>query len=197
MDHFNIGIILDIVFSEDYPNSVPKIELVPTLNVEKENILDLEQQIIQEAENNIGMSMIFILAGLIKEWLDNNNIDPESLLVEESSEEEPEEEEKVFEGTPVTAEAFLAWRKKFIEETKPFKKSEKQTTTKLTGRQLFESDITLYSSDSKLMEEGEETSDISVASLKPKLEEVAAQVDWSLFADNEEIIDVEEEEDEE
>ncbi|KAN0027253.1 hypothetical protein ACTFIU_009943 [Dictyostelium citrinum] len=189
-----VGIILDIIFSVDYPNSVPKIDLIPHLGLEKEDILELQGKVIQEAENNVGMSMIFILGGLIKEWLDENNIDPDlEEEIEESSSSEAEEEERAFEGTPVTEEAFLAWRKKFIEETKPFKK-EKQLN-KLTGRQLFEQDTSLNASDSKLMEEGEEVSNITVASIKPKLEEVAAQVDWSLFAD-EEIKDVDYEEDE-
>ncbi|KAK5575212.1 hypothetical protein RB653_010468 [Dictyostelium firmibasis] len=189
-----IGIILDIIFSVDYPNSVPKIDLIPNLGLEKVDILELQGKVLQEAENNIGMSMIFILAGLIKEWLDENNIDPDlEEEVEESSSEEAEDDDKPFDGIPVTEEAFLIWRKKFIEETKPFKK-EKQLN-KLTGRQLFEQDTSLNASDSKFMEEGEEASNITVASIKPKLEEVAAQVDWSLFAD-EEIKDVDYEEDE-
>ncbi|KAM9971816.1 hypothetical protein ACTFIW_011799 [Dictyostelium discoideum] len=188
-----VAIILDIIFSVDYPNSIPKIDLIPHLGLEKEDILELQGKVIQEAENNIGMSMIFILCGLIKEWVDENNIDPDLEESEESSSSEAEDDERPFEGTPVTEEAFLAWRKRFIEETKPFKK-EKQLN-KLTGRQLFEQDTSLNASDSRLMEEGEEASNITVASIKPKLEEVAAQVDWSLFAD-EEIKDVEYEEEE-
>ncbi|EFA84445.1 hypothetical protein PPL_02477 [Heterostelium album PN500] len=179
----HVGVILDIKFTPEYPNEVPIIELIPTEKLTKDRIKELIQNIDCQAKENIGTSMIFMLAGTIKEWLDNNNTDG-SVEEEEDNEEsiESEEEEPVFEGTPVTVEAFLEWRKKFIAETQPIKK-DLSKQGKITGRKLFEIDSSLILSDSKFMEEGEETSNISVAALKPKLEEVAAQVDWSLFGE--------------
>eukprot|EP01132_Coremiostelium_polycephalum_P007674 gene7674-9442_t len=200
MESFNFGIILDIKFTPDYPNEVPIIELLPQLTLEKDRILDLEKDIIQLANENIGTSMIFILAGTIKDWLDNNNFEPKEEEEEEEPEEtisvnivEEEEENHAFEGTPVTLESFMEWRKKFIAETQPQKKEQKQT--KLTGRQLFEYDSSLIISDSKLMEEGEETSNISASSIKGKVEDVAAQVDWTLFEDDDIPDDIDDDED--
>eukprot|EP01133_Synstelium_polycarpum_P016717 gene16717-19871_t len=142
----------------------------------KQLLFDIKQQAVE----NVGTSMIFILAGTIKEWLDNNNEEP----VEEISEEESsssEEEEHVFEGTPVTVENFNIWRQKFLAEVQPLKATVK--TTKVTGRKLFEIDSSLILSDSKFMAEGEETSNISASSVKAKIEDVAAQVDWALFGE--------------
>jgi len=179
-----VGVILDIKFTPDYPNEVPIIKLTPQLNLTNEQLEEIKELVTTQANENIGTSMIFILTSVIKEWLDNNNQEPKGEESEEEEEEseESEEEEAVFEGTPCTEETFNAWRKKFNEEFRPVKKEIK--STKLTGRQLFEYDATLSISDSKLMEEGEETSNISAASIKPKIEEVAQQVDWSLFADD-------------
>ncbi|EGG19430.1 hypothetical protein DFA_00007 [Cavenderia fasciculata] len=185
-DNF-VGIDLDIKFTPDYPNEAPIIDLIATIGLTKDSIKDLKSDIENLAKENIGTSMIFILAGTIKEWLDNNNIDPNQVIEEEEEEEEeaPQEEEKVFDGTPVTVESFMEWRKKFFAETQPFaKKEQPKHTGKLTGRQLFETDSTLILSDSKFAEEGEEVSSISASTVKPKLEQVAAQVDWALFDDD-------------
>ncbi|GAM23505.1 hypothetical protein SAMD00019534_066800 [Acytostelium subglobosum LB1] len=195
-DDYTVGVILDIKYTADYPNSVPIIELIPTEKLTKDRIEGLISDVNNQATENIGTSMIFILAGTIKEWLDNNNTDLVEQEDDEAEESSSEEEEYVFEGTPVTIDTFKEWRKRFLAEMQPMKKEVAASKlNKLTGRQLFEIDSTLILSDSKFMEEGEETSNISASTVKPKLEDVAAQVDWSLFGNDdlpEDLDDIEE-----
>ncbi|KYQ91102.1 hypothetical protein DLAC_08008 [Tieghemostelium lacteum] len=198
-DNF-VGIILDIKFTTEYPNEIPNIELIPHLKLTKDKIQDLHIDIVKQANENIGTSMIFILAGVIKEWLDQNNVDPDLVEeveeVEESSSEEEEEQERVFDGTPVTVETFNQWKIKFLQETQPIKKE--KITNKLTGRQLFQTDASLSTSDNRFMEEGEESTNFNLSTIKAKIEDIAQQVDWSLFKDEDipEDFDIEEDEEE-
>jgi len=88
-----------------------------------------------------------------------------------------EAEEARTKGTAVTQESFLAWKTKFDKEMAarklaeqeeryrnlPPKEREEQRKmiTRLTGRQLFERDRNLATSDATLVEEGAVSIDIS------------------------------------
>lgn len=65
--------------------------------------------------------------------------------------------QKRFEGTRVTVESFLAWRKQFeIEMGIPAKREkENKDKNKLTGKELFMRDTTLNESDLKFLDDGE------------------------------------------
>merc|ERR1712116_109899 len=94
-----------------------------------------------EAENNLGMVVIFTLVSAANEWL-NNEWDSELKRIEDEAEQkipEAEEAEKnKFHGTPVSIENFLAWKMKFDAEMILLKKPEKEDKDKkLTGRELF------------------------------------------------------------
>lgn len=95
--------------------------------------------------------MVFTLASRAKEWLDETFVNVVRYTESEDERKRLEAEElehKRFVGTLVNTETFLAWRKKFeIEmkeaDAKENKRSE-ENKKKLTGKQLFETDSSLY-----------------------------------------------------
>ncbi|MEE6509142.1 hypothetical protein FKM82_024544 [Ascaphus truei] len=66
----------------------------------------------------------------------------------------------LFHGTPVTIESFLSWKAQFDAELaemrrKRQKEEEQSGKDKLTGKQLFETDHNLDTSDIQFLEEAE------------------------------------------
>eukprot|EP00079_Xenopus_tropicalis_P025189 XP_012818332.1 PREDICTED: RWD domain-containing protein 1 isoform X1 [Xenopus tropicalis] len=107
------------------------------------------------------MVMIFTLVSAVQDKL-NEIVDQIKTRKEEEKvrkEKEAEEAEKVrFHGTPVTIENFLSWKAKFDAEVCEMKKKrqkeeEQSGKNKLTGKQLFETDHNLDTSDIKFLEE--------------------------------------------
>ena len=99
------------------------------------------------------MPVIFTLASDLSEKLsiqsENRQIRQREDL-ERRQREEEEAEHKRFEGTRVTVESFIKWKVKFDAEQNELKKAVKVDEAeqkKLTGRQLFEKDRSLYDSD--------------------------------------------------
>ena len=99
------------------------------------------------------MPVIFTLASHLSEQL---SIQSEKRFIrrreelERKQREEEEAEQKRFEGTRVTVETFIKWKVKFDAERAELTKGMKTEDTepkKLTGRQLFEKDRSLYDSD--------------------------------------------------
>ncbi|XP_008431028.1 RWD domain-containing protein 1 isoform X2 [Poecilia reticulata] len=107
------------------------------------------------------MVMIFTLVTAVQEKL-NEIVDAMKNRREEENlrkEKEAEEAEKVkFQGTVVTIENFLAWKAKFELEMTEFrrkkqKEEEQAGKPRLTGKQLFERDHNLDTSDIQFLEE--------------------------------------------
>lgn len=103
------------------------------------------------------MPVIFTLASTLSEQL---SIQAETRQIrqrenlERKQREEEEAEQKRFEGTRVTVETFIKWKVKFDAEQAELNKSvrvEDTDSKKLTGRQLFEKDRSLYDSDIKFI----------------------------------------------
>lgn len=103
------------------------------------------------------MPVIFTLASHLSEQL---SIQSETRQIrhrenlERKLREEEEAEHKRFEGTRVTVESFIKWKVKFDAERAELMKVTKvedNETKKLTGRQLFEKDRSLYDSDIKFV----------------------------------------------
>lgn len=103
------------------------------------------------------MPVIFTLASHLSEQLSiqsENRITREREYVERKIREEEEAEQKRFEGTRVSVESFIKWKVKFDAEQAELSKVVKVDETepkKLTGRQLFEKDRSLYDSDIKFI----------------------------------------------
>ena len=139
--------------------------------MDDEQLQRLQEVLEKEAENNLGMVVIFTLVSAANEWL-NNEWDSELKRIEDEAErkiiEAEEAEKNKFHGTPVSIENFLAWKEEFDAEMALLKKPEKEDKDKkLTGRELFIVDKSLVDSDLKFLEDGGE----------------AIRVDESLFQD--------------
>ncbi|XP_049804081.1 RWD domain-containing protein 1 [Schistocerca nitens] len=178
---------LKFSYTDKYPDEPPEVEVTETSNLEDVDTDLLTQHILKEAEDNLGTVMIFTLVSSAQEWLNMRWDEVRNAREEAERRKEIEAEEaerKRFEGTRVTVETFLAWKAAFDAEFNLKKKPEKEEkdSKKMTGRELFLSDKSLYESDLKFLEDGGDT----------------IKVDESLFQDMDELdLDDEDELDEE
>jgi hypothetical protein len=103
------------------------------------------------------MPVIFTLASHLSEQLSIQSENRQTRIrenLERKQREEEAVEQKRFEGTRVTVETFINWKVKFDTEQAELTKAVKIDETeskKLTGRQLFEKDRSLYDSDIKFI----------------------------------------------
>ncbi|KAI9302681.1 hypothetical protein BJ944DRAFT_166806, partial [Cunninghamella echinulata] len=179
-DEYERGLSLHITYTPNYPDELPEFEI---------DVIE------GDISKSLGMAMIFTMASLLKEAL-NEMVMGVQRIREEAEEERKRKIEEVenakFHGTQVTIERFLAWKKAFDKEMEALEDQvklarAKELKNKLTGRQLFEQDKSLALSDAKYMEEG----DVSVdASQYEKEQPVAVEEDdkeavWKSFGDDE------------
>ncbi|XP_071777406.1 RWD domain-containing protein 1 [Centroberyx gerrardi] len=152
---------LKFTYVEKYPDEPPLWEIYSQENLEDADSGDILTLLQQQAEENLGMVMIFTLVTAVQEKL-NEIVDQIKNRREEEKrrkEKEAEEAEKVaFQGTVVTIENFLAWKATFeldmAEIRRKRQKEEEQAgKTKLTGKQLFETDHNLDTSDIQFLED--------------------------------------------
>lgn len=104
------------------------------------------------------------------------------------------EEEQRRAGTLVTRELFITWKKSFDTELAAAHTKQKNaelvlTTRRLTGKQLFEQDASLATSDALFMEGDEGVEDDESSDETGEKDDI----DWTLYEDE----DYEEESDEE
>ncbi|KAK2902860.1 hypothetical protein QQF64_010275 [Cirrhinus molitorella] len=157
-----VEVTLKFTYVEKYPDEPPLWEIFSQENLEDSDAEDILALLKQQAEENLGMVMIFTLVTAVQEKL-NEIIDQIKSRREEEKlrkERETEEAEKrAFQGTVVTIENFLSWKAKFEQEmaelkTKRQKEEEQSGKGKLTGKQLFERDHNLDTSDIQFLEDG-------------------------------------------
>ncbi|XP_053452903.1 RWD domain-containing protein 1-like [Nycticebus coucang] len=104
------------------------------------------------------MVMIFTLMTAVQEKI-NEIVDQIKTRGEENKqkEKEAEAEKQLFHGTPVTIEKVLNWKAKFdaelLEIKKKQMKEEQAGKNKLSGKQLFETDHNLDTSDIQFLED--------------------------------------------
>jgi hypothetical protein len=173
------SVSLEFILPEEYPNDVPSILIQDRsdniLTSDEEELLSLLNE---EAKQNLGMVMVFTLIQIGSEWLNRRKDEDEARkkeLEERRLREIEEAENKKFEGTRVTVESFLKWKEAFDEEMNEIKRKnkEKESTKRLTGRELFEKDKTLNESDLKFLEDDKDVS----------YDDQGVKVDTSLFDD--------------
>ena len=106
----NVQTTLKFTYSEKYPDDAPLYEIFAQLNLEDNDVADILKLLALQAEENLGMVMIFTLVTAVQEKL-NEIVDQIKTRREEEKkqkEKEAEEAEKqLFHGTPVTIENFL------------------------------------------------------------------------------------------
>uniref|UniRef100_A0A8C9RNL6 RWD domain-containing protein 1 n=1 Tax=Scleropages formosus TaxID=113540 RepID=A0A8C9RNL6_SCLFO len=156
-----IEVTLKFIYVEKYPDEPPLYEIVSQDNLEDSDVEGILTLLQQQAEENLGMVMVFTLVTAVQERL-NEIVDQIKSRREEEKrkkEKEAEEAEKVaFQGTVVTIENFLSWKAKFEQEMaeikrKKQKEEEQSGKNKLTGKQLFERDHNLDTSDIQFLED--------------------------------------------
>ncbi|XP_056639683.1 RWD domain-containing protein 1 [Diorhabda sublineata] len=180
------GLSCDLVISytPKYPEEAPIIEIDNCENFDDEYEQLLLNYLNEQIQENLGMVMVFTLVSSAQEWL---NVKWEEIKKEKEEQialrlkEEEEAEMKRFEGTRVTVETFMKWKRLFEDELGITKKKEllEKEGKKLTGRELFMQDNTLNESDLKFLDEGD-----------------AVKVDESLFQDLDDL-DIDDDEDDE
>lgn len=152
---------IKFTYVEKYPDEPPLWEIHSQENLEDSDAEDILALLQQQVEENLGMVMIFTLVTAVQEKL-NEIVDVMKNRIEEEKrrkEKEAEEAEKVaFQGTVVTIENFLAWKATFDLEMcelrrKKQKEEEQGGKAKLTGKQLFERDRNLDTSDIQFLED--------------------------------------------
>ncbi|KAK1337967.1 LOW QUALITY PROTEIN: hypothetical protein QTO34_001071 [Cnephaeus nilssonii] len=152
---------LKFTYSEKYPDEAPLYEIFSQENLEDNDVTSILKLLALQAEENLGMVMIFTLVTAVQEKL-NEIVDQIKTRREEEKkqkEKEAEEAEKqLFHGTPVTIENFLSWKAKFDAELleikkKRMKEEEQAGKNKLSGKQLFETDHNLDTSDIQFLED--------------------------------------------
>ncbi|CAI2187905.1 6305_t:CDS:2, partial [Funneliformis geosporum] len=170
-----LTLALHIKFTPTYPEEVPEIS-IDTLDgsIDTDEHEKLYSELMIYAYSSLGMAMVFTLSSLLKDLLT-------TFVMERKNRKKKDEEDRVrreieieqakFQGTKVTVASFLEWKemfdKKIEEKEKASKnliaiKKEEAKKLKLTGRQLFEQDESLASSDMKYIEEGDVTVDVSL-----------------------------------
>jgi len=160
-----ISTLWRFVFPEDYPDVPPEIFIVESGELLTDSVNELLRIAQETAAENVGMASIFSIVSTVQDYL-NKHAEECLLLIKEVSErskrEEEEIERKKMEGTRVSVESFIAWKIKFDAERAKKTKTviDTSTTKRLTGRQMFEENVNLDSSDQQLMEEGEECANV-------------------------------------
>ncbi|KAL7414224.1 RWD domain-containing protein [Mrakia frigida] len=165
---------LILCFTVKYPPDYPDVLPDMTLDPEDGELADEEREELLEelrvlGEESIGMAMVFTLASHLRESLS-------SLVLRRVARKQAEQDEKHrieeeaqaarLRGTAVTPASFLKWRDGFLKELKAKKEKDeeerikslpprereevKRAKGKLSGRQLFQSDRTLATSDQAL-----------------------------------------------
>ncbi|RIA91060.1 RWD domain-containing protein [Glomus cerebriforme] len=170
-----LTLALHIKFTPTYPEEIPEIS-IETLDgsIEIDEHEKLYSELMNVAQDSLGMAMVFTLTSLLKDLLT-------SFVTERKDQRKKEEEDKIrkeieaeqakFQGTKVTVASFLEWKENYDKELEEKEKSTKSLATikkdeakklKLTGRQLFEQDESLAKSDMTYLEEGDVTVDVSL-----------------------------------
>ncbi|XP_051721016.1 RWD domain-containing protein 1 [Ctenopharyngodon idella] len=160
-----VEVTLKFTYVEKYPDEPPLWEIFSQENLEDSDTEDILTLLNQQAEENLGMVMIFTLVTAVQEKLNEivdqikSRREEEKERIERKEREAEEAEKFAFQGTVVTIENFLSWKAKFEQEmtelkSKRQKEEEQSGKGKLTGKQLFETDHNLDTSDIQFLEDG-------------------------------------------
>ncbi|KAG8711860.1 hypothetical protein FRC09_020380 [Ceratobasidium sp. 395] len=177
----DLKVQLTVRYTPEYPNEVPELELEPEEgDLEKSEIEELIEGMKTVGTDSLGMAMVFTLITHLREAL----VTTVQRRAAKEKEVEQEKERQLMEaeaartkGTPVTVESFGAWKIKFMAEMKELQEREdeerlktftpkerdewKKAKTKPSGRQLFEKNRDLATSDANYIEDGVTSVDVT------------------------------------
>uniref|UniRef100_H0XZ01 RWD domain-containing protein n=1 Tax=Otolemur garnettii TaxID=30611 RepID=H0XZ01_OTOGA len=140
-----VQIILKFTYSEKDPDEASLYEIFSQEYLKDNDISDIVKLSIT-AEENLGVAMIFRDRCARKKKLEREE-------EKKQNEKETEDAEKqLCHGMPVTTETFLNW-KELLEIKKKCMKQEQVGKNKLVGKQLFETDHNLNTSDIQFLED--------------------------------------------
>ncbi|KAG9125680.1 hypothetical protein FRC07_006650 [Ceratobasidium sp. 392] len=177
----DLKVLLNVRYTPEYPNEVPELELEPEEgDLEESEIKELIEGMKTLGEENLGIAMVFTLVTHLREALVTTiqkRIAKENEIEQEKERQIMEAEAARTRGTPVTVESFAAWKIKFMTEMKALQEREdeerlktltpkerdewKKAKTKPSGRQLFEKNRDLATSDANYIEEGVTSVDVT------------------------------------
>ncbi|XP_046583260.1 RWD domain-containing protein 1-like [Haliotis rubra] len=155
---FACACLVQFTYVENYPDEPPLMEIIDPENLDDADVESLTQYLNEQAQENIGMAMVFTLVSALQERLTTNVEDAQRKVVEDKEREQrvlEEIERKRFEGTRVTVESFMSWKQKFDAEMAELKKSKTDvevTSKKLTGYELFMRDSSMNDSDVQFLQ---------------------------------------------
>ncbi|KAH8930035.1 RWD-domain-containing protein [Atractiella rhizophila] len=183
-------LLLHVSYTPSYPNEPPDLSLSqpdeeddddtePFLS--DEDIEQLTESLRTVANESLGMAMVFTLSSSIADAFTSivtTKREAAELLARQKAAAIEEAEREKRRGTPVTQESFMAWKKKFDVEMLESKKREEEEKlramppkereetrkwmNKQTGRQLFETNKDLDSSDAAFASAEDKEVDISL-----------------------------------
>lgn len=164
-------LVLRVVYTKNYPDSAPILRLVDSSGELFQSERDhLESVISETLESNAGLIVVFAVVSALRDCLETKIIkgrrgDMERLYAEKIAKAEEEEKQR-YVGTKVTPESFNKWKEGFDREMRmkgtelgydilKFSRNAEAFSAngKLTGKQLFEKDKSLVTSDTAFRNE--------------------------------------------
>ena len=164
----HVAIKLRVLYPKMYPEVVPSLEIESEKGLNKTQIVELSDVLKENAEENLGMPMVFTLAEAAKEWMQERNVESKgdgsafermqqrkqeierAKLKEAQKQEEKERRQNEADVeikkksrqllVCITKEEFFEWRDAFEKEMKEESESavKKKNETRLTGKQIFQ-----------------------------------------------------------
>lgn len=157
---------------DDQTMSKKLLNLIETIELDREDYTELLRKLREEAEENIGMPSVFSLASSLKDHAETRFVEKfnaKEKEIQDAREAREKEEQKKFTGTKVTPESFEQWRQKFRKELGIDKRLAERYADmhkgRLAGKQIFEQGL---ASGEDLEDDGKE---VDMSDLKKKLEE--------------------------
>jgi hypothetical protein len=122
--------------------------IAETVDLSKQDLTDLQNELIDEAADNVGMPSVFTLASSLKdraEQLFEQKVKTQQKRYDEDMLAREREEQKKFYGTKTTPETFKEWREKFRKELRIDERIIERKNAyhkgKMTGKQIFEAGL--------------------------------------------------------